>query len=79
MWIFAVVVVAACVLMPRARAYPNEPTGFRGFAWDAPEDQVIAKVNPAYNRLADPGVEEYRSRHDLTMNGIELVYNYYQL
>lgn len=73
-----VVVLAACALAPGARAYPNEPTGFRGFAWGTPEDAVIAKVNPTYNRLADPDVEEYRSRHDLTVNGIELRYNFYQ-
>jgi hypothetical protein len=77
-WIVAVALLAAIVASPDARAYPDEPTGFRGIPWGTPQDQVIAKVNPAFNRDVDPGMVEYRSRHDLHMNDIPLVYNYYQ-
>jgi hypothetical protein len=76
--VLAVLVIAACALALAARAFQNEPTGFRGIAWGTPQDQVIAKVDPVFNRAVDPGMVEYRSRHDLTANGIPLNYNFYQ-
>lgn len=74
----AVIALAGVVWSAAARAFPDEPTGFRGMAWGTPQAQVIAKVGPAFNRDVDPGMVEYRSRQDLTMNGIPLIYNYYQ-
>ena len=70
--------MAAAAAIPGARAYQNEPDGFRGFAWGTPKDQVDAKVDFTFNRMADPNLAEYRSRHDLSMNGIELTYNLYE-
>jgi hypothetical protein len=76
--ILAVLVVAACASAPAAHAFQNEPTGFRGFAWGTAQDQVIAKLDPVFSRAIDPGMVEYRSRRDLSANGIPLNYNFYQ-
>ena len=73
--IAATMIVAAAT--PVAHAYQNEPDGFRGFTWGTPKDQVDAKVDFTFNRNVDPNMTEYRSRRDLTMNGIELTYNFY--
>lgn len=76
--VVAMIAVAALVWSPMARAFPDEPTGFRGMAWGTAQAQVVAKVDATFNRDVDPGMVEYRSRRDLTMNGIPLIYNYYQ-
>jgi len=73
-------VLAATLLLvsPMAWAFENEPAGFRGIAWGTPMDVVRAKTNTWFNRNVAPGIDEYRSRSDLTMNGVPLTYNFYQ-
>jgi hypothetical protein len=77
-WFVAIVTMAVLAQGSAVRAFSNEPAGFRGIPWGTAQDQVIAKVDPVFNRDVDPGMVEYRSRHDLTLNGIPLVYNFYQ-
>jgi hypothetical protein len=71
-WSVVALALAIMLQLPAARAYQNEPTGFRGIAWGTPVDTVRAKVETWYNRDVDPGLVEYRSRSELSMNGIPL-------
>jgi hypothetical protein len=73
--VLALVVLA---IASEAHAYRNEPTGFRGIVWGTPVDQVRAKKETWFNRDVGLGLVEYRSRDDLSMNGVPLTYNLYQ-
>jgi hypothetical protein len=74
----AVIAAVLVALAIPARAYDNEPTGFRGFAWGTPVETVQAKVTTWFNRAAAPYLLEYRSRSDLSINGVPLQSNFYQ-
>jgi hypothetical protein len=78
-WVVAALAIAVMAWSPAARAYPDEPTGFRGIAWGTPVEQVHAKVDSWwFNRDVDPDMAEYHSHSNLVMNGIPLIENYYQ-
>jgi hypothetical protein len=78
-WGAILLALAVAMAAPGARgAYPNEPTGFRGIPWGTPVAEVRARVPIWFNRDVGGGLVEYRSRGDLGMNGIPLIYNFYQ-
>lgn len=74
----AVIALIFLALTLNARAFENEPTGFRGFAWGTPVDAVRTMVGTSFNRTVDPDMVEYRSRDDLVMNGIPLQLVFYR-
>jgi hypothetical protein len=76
--VLAAFALALIALVRPASAIDNEPTGFRGIEWGTPLDVVRGKVGLAFNQQIETDIAEYRSRANLSMNGVPLRYILYR-